>query len=78
MGQIDDTRPFPIQSDYKNPPSGKGPAIVQNRSHVPWWLAEIAYEEYKANFGDSQSLERIAERGGFEREELIALIRKTI
>lgn len=32
---------------------------------IPWWLAEIVYEGYVALYGDSQSLERLAERGGF-------------
>jgi hypothetical protein len=45
-------------------------------SKVPWWLAEIAYEGYVARFGDRQSLEMLAERGGFGRNELVMFIRK--
>lgn len=53
---------FPIMEDHPRP-----------RTYIPWWLAEIAYENY--NCKSQQSLERIAERGGFGREELVALIR---
>ena len=38
---------------------------------VPWTVAEAAYEDYKRRFGDGQTLERIAERGGFCPLELI-------
>lgn len=53
----DDERPFPIQDD-----SGQVAAI-------PWGLAEILYPAY----GRGQTLERLAERGGFGRSELGAL-----
>lgn len=45
------------------------------RSTIPWWLAEIAYQWYVKRFGESQSLEVIASRGGFGRDELVALLR---
>ena len=32
---------------------------------IPWTLAEIVYEGYSQRYGSDQSLERIAERGGF-------------
>ena len=67
---FDDTRPFPIQADY-----GIGDK-KKVKSTVPWWLAEIAYEYYAKRFGKTQSLERLAERGGFGREELVMLIRQ--
>jgi hypothetical protein len=41
---------------------------------IPWWLAEVAYRAYSAKFGTTQSLERLAERGGFGREELVWLL----
>ena len=66
---MDDIRPFPIQADSMIQPSGM-------RSAIPWWLAEEAYKHYKSRFGDGQSLERLAERGGFGRAELVALIRQ--
>lgn len=63
---IDDTKSFPIQ----------GEGIKLKQSSIPWWLAEIAYGYYSERFGDAQTLERIAERGGFGRDELVKLLRK--
>lgn len=59
-----DHGPFPILKE-RGQPSGT----------IPLCLAEIAYEEYARRFGRSQSLERMAERGGFGRVELVKLIR---
>lgn len=36
-----------------------------------WALAELAFKGYAARYGKSQSLERIAERGGFSPAEMI-------
>lgn len=61
-----DARPFPIQAESpytKHPPS-----------FIPWWLAEIAYVYYAKRYGKDQSLERLAERGGFGRRELLILL----
>jgi hypothetical protein len=41
---------------------------------IPWELAEEAYEEYSKRYGTSQSLERLAERGGFGVEEIVWLL----
>ncbi len=49
-----DERPFPIQD-----------ATRQYRS-IPWSLAEFVYPAY----GHDQTLERLAERGGFSRKEI--------
>lgn len=50
--------------DMRAFPMAKGPAI-------PWFLAEAIYDEvYAAQNGRSQSLERIAERGGFSWSEV--------
>jgi len=38
--------------------------------HIPWQVAECAYREYAKRYGRSQSLERLAERGGFDQAEL--------
>jgi hypothetical protein len=65
----DDILPFPIQGNWK----------IQNQFSsctIPWWLAEIAYEHYVKLFGTSQSLKKLAERGGFGRDELLMLLRK--
>lgn len=40
------------------------------RRTIPWFVAEKAYKEYSRQFGTDQSLERIAERGGFSEKEL--------
>jgi len=64
----DDTLPFPIQGELGRP--------RLKSSSIPWWLAEIAYEHYAKLFGKEQSLERLAERGGFGRDELLTLLRK--
>lgn len=61
---MDDIRPFPIQNDGRD----------AKESTIPWWLAEIAYVEYVKQFGKTQTLERLAERGGFGREELVTLL----
>lgn len=68
-----DVRPFPIQQErgdwttdgHCNP----------GRSTIPWWLAEIAYSVYSRKYGNGQTLERLAERGGFGRAELMWLLR---
>lgn len=57
----DGERPFPIQASH-----GRQPGFT-----VPWWLAELAYRDYSRRYGKQQSLARLAERGGFGREELI-------
>lgn len=60
---------FPIQTEIKG-------RLRLPATQIPWWLAEIAYEQYVQEFGDSQSLKRLAERGGFGRKELLMLLRK--
>jgi hypothetical protein len=56
-----DERPCAIQDDQA--PTGHGIRAI------PWGLAEILYPAY----GHDQTLERLAERGGFSRRELGAL-----
>ena len=38
---------------------------MQGGPRIPWWLAEVIYAGYSAVEGTNQSLERMAERGGF-------------
>lgn len=73
-----DSHPFPIQGgDYRNPDGTlRRPVERYPPSFVPWWLAEEAYAEYARQFGNLQSLERLAQRGGFGREELLTLLRR--
>lgn len=54
-------RMFPIQSSC-----GAAPHPTQ----IPWHIADLAYSVYRANYGSSQSLERLAERGGFGPGEM--------
>lgn len=63
---------FPIQAESRRGESGN--VFQVNRIHIPWAVAEIAYEEYVRSNGDRQSLERLAERGGFGRDELLHLL----
>jgi hypothetical protein len=69
----DPMRPFPIQRDLGLPP-GRDPAWF-GQTTVPWWIAELAYVEYSRRYGTLQSLERLAERGGFSRAELVAFLK---
>ena len=41
---------------------------------VPWAVHVQAFEVYRGKFGESQSAERIAERGGFGYRELQCLL----
>lgn len=54
-----ESRRFPVQD--------KGPITV------PWEWAEEVYKEYSAQF-TGQTLERIAERGGFSASEMIRFL----
>jgi hypothetical protein len=71
---MNDNRPFPIQRASSRDKTG----AMQHYPPctIPWWLAEEAYKYYSKRFGTSQSLERLAERGGFGRQELLMLLRK--
>lgn len=42
---------------------------IQDGDNVLWSEAEKAYSTYTRLFGNSQSLERLAERGGFGKRE---------
>lgn len=60
---------FPIQAE------GSGRDRVEATT-IPWWLAAVAYEVYEKKYGNRQSLERLAERGGFGRQELLDLLKE--
>lgn len=62
MNRNIDIRPFPVHE------------LGEPDGFIPWWLAEIAYEAYVKEAGNSQSLQRICERGGFGRKELMYLL----
>jgi hypothetical protein len=46
---------------------------IQQSTPIPWHLAQRAYDTYAKCFGTSQSLERLAERGGFGLQEFVCL-----
>lgn len=73
MNRPEDCKPFPIQGEHDNKTRTEYQSCI-----IPWWLAEEAYKEYSKHFETQQSLERLAERGGFGRSELLKLLRKTI
>lgn len=58
---MSDERMFPIQQE-------RGAAPYPTR--IPWSVADRAYSVYSAKYGRSQSLERLAERGGFAPSEM--------
>jgi len=53
---------FPIQSSRKY---GK-----PHPTKIPWDVADLAYSVYSAKYGREQSLERLAQRGGFGPGEM--------
>ena len=66
---------FPIQSESYRHEDGR--VKETGRLLIPWSVAETAYEEYSRRYGKGQSLERLAERGGFGRDELLDLLNRT-
>ena len=63
-------------SDRRFPIMGKwqpGGYRDQPYGTVPWPVAELAYAAYSARHGHDQSLDRLAERGGFGHGEMDAL-----
>lgn len=65
-----DERMFPIQAEMDKDNRVRRPAGC-----VPWGIAEAAYATYSKWYGKDQSLERLAERGGFGWSELVSLLR---
>lgn len=57
----DNARMFPIQ-----PQRGAAP----HPTSVPWEIADLAWSVYSATYGREQTLERLAERGGFYPGEM--------
>lgn len=48
---------------------------IQEVGLIPWSVAERAHVRYSKLYGREQSLERLAERGGFALDELGYLLR---
>ena len=51
------------------------PFPIQDAESIPLWLAEKVHEGYVKLYGDTQSLERIRQRGGFYRHEVVDFIK---
>jgi cell division protein FtsB len=64
---MSEDKTFPIQKGYAGDKAAPGPL------RIPWSIAEIAYCAYARMYGTGQSLERLAERGGFGLGEMDAL-----
>ncbi|KKN09882.1 hypothetical protein LCGC14_1042220 [marine sediment metagenome] len=56
LTESSDVRWFPVIVDRMARP---------RNNKIPWKLAEVVYTGYSRRYGTDQSLERIAERGGF-------------
>lgn len=55
----DSIRWFPLQRELSTSAVKAGPLLI------PWVVAEKAYAEYVKQHGTRQSMERLAQRGGF-------------
>lgn len=66
---------FPIQGEYVEASGGATGRVRRPPGEVPWGVAALAYEHYAKLYGRTQSMDRIAERGGFGWTELVALLK---
>lgn len=62
-------RTFPIQAN-----AFERPRPAPHPLSIPWSVAELAYSEYAKRHGSDQSLERLAQRGGFGAGEMDTLL----
>ena len=62
-------RQVPVQLAYREMYSNQEPLTL------PWWLHELIYAGYHRLYGNAQTAERLAERGGFETWEALTLLR---
>jgi hypothetical protein len=59
---------FPIQGEHDRAHPRRPPGTV------PWSVGVAAWERYAARYGRGQSVERIAERGGFGFGEMFMFL----
>lgn len=64
---------FPIQGERRYP-HGERPVTIPPMT-IPWSVAEVAFKAYDRQNFNGQTLERLAERGGFGRDEFLDLLR---
>lgn len=69
-----DVKRAPVQGDGMYHLSPDDPRFIYSESHRPgtisWDEHEQAWQSYHRRFGNDQSAERLAERGGFSYREL--------
>lgn len=49
---------------------------MQDGPPIPWATAEVVYQAYAMLYGTNQSIDRIAERGGFGWAEVGAIFKE--
>ena len=59
---------------HAHQPKNESICPIQDGDSIPMWMARLVYKRYGQRFGNSQSLERIIERGGFGVGEVIILL----
>ncbi len=47
---------------------------IQDGEDIPEWLAKLVYQGYVNRYGDVLSYERMRERGGFGKAEVVRLL----
>lgn len=67
IAKLREPRWFSLQVDLKRRDE---PPLKPQFTRVPWSVAEKAYAVYSARYGRDQSLERMAQRGGFGNSEM--------
>lgn len=80
-GMMTTEKVFPMQGQhaewYRGDKSDKmeitGVIPKRPAGQIPWRLAEIAYRAYRRRYGNDQTIERMAQRGGFGWAEWAAL-----
>ncbi len=73
MSEVRVPRGFPIQGEVRMALTGVAERV--GGFSIPWSVAEVAYRSYRDKWGrGNQSLERLAQRGGFGRDELLELL----
>lgn len=64
---------FPLQGEGRRQDDGRMKYLPP--ISIPWNVAEVAYKVYDRQNTNGQTLKRLAERGGFGRDEFLELLR---
>lgn len=73
-----DQQAVPAGSGMASHPLRAKPFPIQRGEPIPWEQAEWGYRAYAALYGTDQSLNRLAERGGFGKGEMTVCARDTL